>query len=56
VSVRLPIPRTPEALLALASCLDVFWSAVLASGGVKPSLKEECALHERESEAGRKAS
>ena len=54
--VRIPIPQTPEALLTIATRLDLFWSAVQANGGVKPSLEEEFALLERQNEAGRESS
>lgn len=37
------IPRTPEALLTIATRLDLFWAAVQASGGAKPTLEEEFA-------------
>jgi hypothetical protein len=49
VSVRIPIPATPAALLNIAACLDRLWADALASGERKPSLEEEFALCERQS-------
>ena len=44
MTVRLPIPNTPAHLLKIAERLDRYWTAVIADGGIKPTLAEEYAL------------
>jgi hypothetical protein len=51
VTLRLPIPRSPEALLLIAAHLDRFWAAVVANGHTKPTLEEEFEFLERQNEA-----
>ena len=50
--MRIPIPPSPEALIAVATRLDVFWAAMQARGYRKPDLEEEMQLIAREYECG----
>jgi hypothetical protein len=47
VSVRIPIPATPAALLHIAECLDRMWAAAEAAGHVRLSLEEEFRFREQ---------
>jgi hypothetical protein len=52
-AARVPIPATPAALLDAATRLDRFWAEMRAAGYVKPTLEEELALRERQTEGAR---